>query len=438
LLWTVECGLKDSPDAITVSFYEGGRVVVAGEGTIGPYLCSEVDFLSSVDDIVAIEIQNGITGIRWRAFADLPNLTSVTIPSSVTYIREHAFAYTNLTSITILGRNISISDSAFANTNLQSITIPDDTSAITTSFYEGGKVVIAGNGAIHRHNISFLLRFVDDIIAVEIQNGITGIEQGAFSVSRNLTSVTIPSSVTFIGASAFANTNLTSITIPSSVTFIGNYAFAHTNLTSIMIPSSVTTIKAGAFEFCEKLEAINVAADNANYVSIDGVLFSRSRSHPFIALIGYPSGRQDSTYTISANVRVIESNAFSGSKLKSITIPQSVTAIKRRAFNLCDSLASITVLNTVPPKIEYEIFTRTPVYGYDVRDVYSDILPLAAPPLKMSFFVPPQSINAYRSAEFWKRLNIYSIEDEKNRQDIPTMIELPNHLEEWLPNNTDP
>ncbi|NCA74193.1 MAG: hypothetical protein EOM93_05060, partial [Gammaproteobacteria bacterium] len=48
----------------------------------------------------------------------------------------------------------------------------------------------------------------------------------AFSDCTGLTSVTIPSSVTYIGQSAFEGcTGLTSVTIPESVTEIGHYAF---------------------------------------------------------------------------------------------------------------------------------------------------------------------------------------------------------------------
>lgn len=72
--------------------------------------------------------------------------------------------------------------------------------------------------------------------------------------------VSIPSTVTYngqsysvtsIGYGAFRDTQITSITIPESVTSIGNRAFDGCyNLTSITIPNSVTTICDCAFQYC--------------------------------------------------------------------------------------------------------------------------------------------------------------------------------------------
>ena len=47
--------------------------------------------------------------------------------------------------------------------------------------------------------------------------------------NKQLTSVTIPNSVTSIGNSAFSSNQLTTVTIPSSVTSIGDYAFGKSN-----------------------------------------------------------------------------------------------------------------------------------------------------------------------------------------------------------------
>lgn len=63
--------------------------------------------------------------------------------------------------------------------------------------------------------------------------------------------------VTEIGASVFRNDEITSVTIPETVTRIGEYAFADCwNLTEINIPNSVLAIGDSAFNNCVELESI--------------------------------------------------------------------------------------------------------------------------------------------------------------------------------------
>ena len=159
--------------------------------------------------------------------------------------------------------------------------------------------------------------------------------------------ITIPSEidgkpVTSIGNGAFWGcTGLTSITIPNSVTSIGGEAFRGcTGLTSITIPNSVTSIGDLAFEDCTGLTSINVASDNNYYSSNNGVLFNKKKT----ALIRYPEGKSQTSYTIPNSVTRIGYGAFRGcTGLTSITIPNSVTSIASWAFDGCTGLTSINV-----------------------------------------------------------------------------------------------
>ncbi|MCX6671916.1 MAG: leucine-rich repeat protein, partial [Euryarchaeota archaeon] len=83
------------------------------------------------------------------------------------------------------------------------------------------------------------------------------IGDSAFYSNTNLTSVTIPDSVTTIGTGAFYScTLLTSVTIGSGVTIIGYQAFRYCALTTVTIGSSVTTIGMYAFNWCSSLTSI--------------------------------------------------------------------------------------------------------------------------------------------------------------------------------------
>ena len=298
-----------------------------------------------------------VTGIGANAFwyrngqYGTPDVTSVTIPNSVTSIGDYAFSdCTSLTNVT-LGTNVtSIGANAFSGNKhnlgdpLPSITIPNSVTNI-------GDYAFSGCGSLTN---------------VTIPNSVTSIGDYAFSDCTNLTNITLGTNVTSIGAYAFSDNYeyegdpLSSITIPNSVTNIGAYAFWEctsltnvtlgTNITSIgayafsgqiyaeggdpfssiTIPNSVTSIGDGAFNDCYSLTSVTIPN---RVTSIGDNVFSDCSSLTSI--------------TLGTNVTSIGDGAFSGTRLTSITIPNSVTSIGDYAFSSCSSLTSITFPNSV-------------------------------------------------------------------------------------------
>ena len=126
-------------------------------------------------------------------------------------------------------------------------------------------------------------------------------------------------------------------TVPNGVTTIDRYALAYTDLETINIPGSVNNIANNAFYDNQNLKSINVAQDNLNYSSINGVLFDKTAD----SLITYPMGRHG-VYSIPNGTKYIKNEAFSGcSKLTAVIFPSSITEIGSFAFQLCESLVSI-------------------------------------------------------------------------------------------------
>ena len=136
-------------------------------------------------------------------------------------------------------------------TNLEEIVFP----STFTSFGEGdGESCFSGTYSIRTAKFS---------------NGITALPKEVCAYQQNLTSVSIPNTVTEIGDGAFYGcTSLGSISLPSNLTRIGEEAFCEcTSLSSINIPSNLVTIGQYAFYGCTSISELYIPAsvDNLGY-----------------------------------------------------------------------------------------------------------------------------------------------------------------------------
>ena len=96
-------------------------------------------------------------------------------------------------------------------------------------------------------------------------------------------------------------------------------------LVKMHLPASLESVSAAAFP--KFLEAIEVDEGNAQYASVDGVLFSKDLKK----LIRYP-GYTGDQYSIPEGTECIAQEAFLGCYLKKLTLPASIKTIERNAF----------------------------------------------------------------------------------------------------------
>jgi hypothetical protein len=155
---------------------------------------------------------------------------------------------------------------------------------------------------------------------------VTTIGAWAFFGARNLVSVTIPGSVTWIGDSAFRESGITSLTIPRSVRSIGIEAcWDCDGLTSLVIPDSVVQVGRNAFEGCSNLRSVSLTASLG---TLGHGIFAGCTS---LQTVRIPSG-----------ITGIAGYAFSGcTTLATVKIPATVTTIGSHAFWNCTALAAV-------------------------------------------------------------------------------------------------
>ena len=273
--------------------------------------------------LASVTIPNSVTSIGYRALS-VNRLASVTIPNSVTSIGEQAFYFNQLTSVTIPNSVMSIGNSAFGSNSLTSVTFDGNAPAAGSDVFYGNY----GLAAVTRPWGATGWSSTWGGKAVVVASGFTyEITDGAATATGYFgtapTALSIPAAlggypVTNIGRNAFQSRQLTSVTIPNSVTIISEGAFTNNLLTSVTIPNSVITISHSAFYWNEL-----------------------------------------TSVTIGSSVRDIYSSAFNRNKLTSVMIPASVISIEPYAFNN-NLLTRVTFLGNAPDSSGSGVFDINP------------------------------------------------------------------------------
>ena len=369
---------------------------------------------SYCNSLVSITLPKNLRSIGFGAFDNCTNLTTVILPESLQEIRARIFSNcTNITSITLPN----------SWTSIPSYLIEDCLNLTEYLVRDNNPNFCSINGVLFSKDKTELkLCPLGKKGNYVIPEGTTKIASGAFSKCIGLTSITFPNSLKSIDANAFNdcinlieylvnedNPNFCSIegilfsknkteltlypigkkgdyVIPEGTLAVNYGAFSScTGLTSLTFPNSLKSIPTNAFNGCVNLMEDLVNEDNPNYCSIDGVLYSKDKTK----LILYPTGKKgnymilNGTKTIATgafqycinltsvsipnSLTKIETDAFNGSSLKYINIPETVTSIGDNVFYNCTSLKAIVIPTSVGNNIGKNILS----YCWSLRYVFS-------------------------------------------------------------------
>lgn len=232
---------EEPVEEVTVPEYNG-FLYEAGEGTatiIG------VNGLSG-DVVIPDVIEDGdneleVNKIAVGAFRGALDITSITVPASVTDITEGALNTTSVAEDTYKVKAGSLKE------------IKVD---------EGNGVYAAKDGILYDVDFSVLYQYPvgDGVTSFTVPEGVTAIGAWAFAGAVKLAEITFTDDVVSIGGAAFLGCKkLKSVELPKELDSVSDLTFCRSGLRSIDLPATVSAIGAGAFSNCASLSKVNFA-----------------------------------------------------------------------------------------------------------------------------------------------------------------------------------
>lgn len=341
-------------------------------------------------ELITLKIAEGITTISNTAFQRCSNLSKLELPKTLNAIGTNAFGdCNNLKHVWCKVADPTILNATrFPDRGMMTLYVPNAEDykengkwkeqfhdrifageMKSTSDADGREYVYSTEANIailykgnKDRNIEIPPTILDDIPVI-------GIDKGAFSGFNEIKKVIIPSSVTAIGSSAFANcNNLSIVHIKNSTPFvIDNNVFSTKSKATLFVPtgSLYSYANTDGWKFydmhdCDAIEEF--PEDGMDYVgwTIGGQKYAKlTKGKSGITSISTPANsyqvvaigesafsgiKSIEDLTIQEGITKIEANAFKNcSDMKSITLPSSLTTIGASAFQGCTSLNILTL-----------------------------------------------------------------------------------------------
>ena len=378
--WTLDNGVLTISGSGATAYYDTAvnktpwgyniKKVIIEDGVTQIGRCA----FASCRQLTEVTIASSVVSIGFEAFKNCELLEKISLPDSVTDIAEEAFSgCKNLSEITVPAALKHIGENAFRNTawlKEQS----DGLVYLGNSLYTA-KGTLTGEVEAREGTYCIADRALYDqkeVTSLTLPESVEYIGSGAFTACTKLTDAVLPKHISELGTSLFNMSGIKRVTLPENLMEINKYMFSNCReLEEITLPEGLASIGINAFYGCSQLDVIN---NTDALTSIDGSAFLNSKwlnDQPdgavYLGKVLYRyKGECPETVTIADGTTCISGGAFGGQKtlayvelpvslreigdfafessgLNEINIPVSCNIIGESAFSYCKKLTTAVI-----------------------------------------------------------------------------------------------
>ncbi len=336
----------------SITFLPGSKLTsIQAHGLEGMDQLTSIDFgdakLENIDNFAfrfcerlsTLNLPNTVKNVGRYAFYACKSLSELSLPETLEHIGSYAFLGTNDLDLYLASETMP----AYLDENWDHGIrgyYTGVTNVETSGDYKYATLT-SGNIAI----IEYLgTDKTVDLTTVNLGAPISVIGGSAFKDST-VESIVLPETLTSIQAEAFQYAPLKNVIIPASVTFIGREAFAHTDVENLTFAedSTLTVIEQYAFESTDKLTSVSIPA---SVTTLGTGVFQKS-------------GLTSVIFADGIHLEEIPQNAFMGTKLTTVTLPDSVKTVNHNAFRDILTLKSVNFGNSDGIRLLSNVFYNT-------------------------------------------------------------------------------
>ena len=220
------------------------------------------------------EVPEGVRSIGNFAFNECGSLAEITLPETLESIGDMAFAYCESLARVVLPESINyVGVDPFVFCDYRS-NYDADNIILELVVSPDHPYLAMIDGALYSKPDKRLIYCPFNKDKLEVPDGIQIIGDVALCGNTELSSISLPDSVTRIGSFAFCQTCFTNITLPEELTYIGEDAFFWTNLTTINLPKGITYIGENAFTYSDVTITVTRDTYAAQYCKDNGLNYT--------------------------------------------------------------------------------------------------------------------------------------------------------------------